>query len=832
MSSNGRSISLPLNNVSHNVEQGAYRPYFFDLAEFNLIRLEFSTAFFKDGEAEIDLLRGDFSFCYLREDKLRKINVFARDSNRIAFDDFLSSFYISIKSKNLFKTGKYLSRVFRPVKYGAFFKQLDTYINHNPEFQGKVTDGISLISLELAKRVGWKNAAANKSAQLTLFYSGGLIKGHCVVSDKIKHDVIVFGNDNIKSEISLGNELQYVTLEPVKLGKTLRMDIQSLLNLWQLFGAEQFLSWTDTSIKQYEDDLFSGKLADWLDDFDSIDVERYDSEQWLLRKAIWHKVEYWRYPGLIRQAWSMFRNSIQRISEKVSGAPDFRIPVPGGKRGYIRVDLREHDSDGNFKPSVEQGEVSLDILGNLWIHPDDAEEFLTILGGGDMDDNAAIIPIEDNRAVIYRNPNQFGEYVIRQIKYEGISVTHRHRLVGTIQAKKLNVVNEVSNDAIFATKNKLLNRFISQMPVVVEYEEYTAVNLLRRLTMITSNTANIGIAANAEMIRSVIGIRSKAEFNRLTKLYNWNLERIIDATVKDGTDCKDDMTAVRELVNHVIENKIPVPKSIAHRFSEKLRAEINIAINHPLDELLEAVKYIVASAEIKILGRGKISKGNRVAGRIDKCDVPVIALGQHNIGNPLNEIAIQMLRHYNKRIAILLDKEENDNIRREGIKEIQLDLLTKLSAWTTEERLFIINSWAYEIYRSPKLVHDSIMWISSTSEYRGSAEDMLSLAASTGLALSIKKNGCVSRMSNTEPLSTTIKTIRVWSKEELTQAMLGSATEIEVVGREVNTGDIKIYLGDENDIPDGVYSIREVFQAYSRKNGSFPLKNSLTLQLR
>jgi hypothetical protein len=42
------------------------------------------------------------------------------------------------------------------------------------------------------------------------------------------------------------------------------------------------------------------------------------------------------------------------------------------------------------------------------------------------------------------------------------------------------------------------------------------------------------------MIRSVIGIKSKTVFTKLI-IPIMNLERIIDATVKDGTDCTEDM---------------------------------------------------------------------------------------------------------------------------------------------------------------------------------------------------------------------------------------------------------------------------------------------------
>ncbi len=79
-----------------------------------------------------------------------------------------------------------------------------------------------------------------------------------------------------------------------------------------------------------------------------VSADDYNNESWILRKAIWHKVDYRRFPGLVRLAWGMMRNSIYRYGESADGKPVFRIPVPGGMRGYLRVDLRDHDEVWRF----------------------------------------------------------------------------------------------------------------------------------------------------------------------------------------------------------------------------------------------------------------------------------------------------------------------------------------------------------------------------------------------------------------------------------------------------------------------------------------------------
>ncbi|MHB1687915.1 MAG: hypothetical protein ACYCVH_11125 [Ignavibacteriaceae bacterium] len=828
------SKKVSSNQVETNISHGSYRPFFFNLPAFNLSKVEFNSCFFNNDEVEKQLLQGSFSFAYLREDKLRTIDVFDTNNDHIPFKDFLDHFGIKIKSKNLFKTGKYLSRVFRPIRYGSFFKGLDVHINNN--HSGKITDGISLIPVDLAKSLGWENAKVNMSAQFTLFFKGGLVKGHCVLSDKIKHDVVIYGKDNIKEEISLNNGYEYVTLEPVKLGDSLRIDIQSMLNLWNLFGGEQFLSWAYTGMQQFKEDLFAGNLSSWLDNFDEIEKEEYDNEQWTLRKAIWHKIDYTRYPGLIRLGWSMMKNSILRYADNIHGLPAFRIPILEGKRGYIRVDLRNHDADGNFIPTVDESTVELDKYGNLWINQEDIIKFMAVKGGADQDDSVAIIPIEGSRAVIYRNPNQYGEFGIHKIKSNDVELKHVNKIIGEVPIKEIKEEQESSAREAFYHGNTLLNNFLQSLEAVQSYfVDYNLPNLIRTYTKIRENTASIGVAANAEMIRSAIGITKPKLLTRLIKQFNWNLERIIDATVKDGIDAKDDMEAVRELFNYVVENKVKVPKSLLNRFPEKMQIELTIESKHPLDLLLDAIKTLIDRIGLEILGRGSASRGNRIPGLIDHLETPIVELGLTSLDNPMFDLAIRLMKGYNRSIAIMLDKTKDmDNVeilRKEGIEKIQVDLLKELSVFSSDERSMIVNVFAYEIYKGNSAVHDSILWIGRKGDLTGTTSDMIEMLANTGLAYHVKKNGSVKRFTELKEASTELKEIRVWSKEEIRPEIFLGINEIIAENKQVLLGDTLLNIGDECKLQNGNYRVKTIVQSISRKDRNRILKNSLTIYL-
>ncbi len=170
-----------LRYIETNITQGIYGPYFFGLQDYFIKKLVFNSI--KKNGIEHSLLHTDFSFTYLQDNKLNIIYNYDENNAHIQFNDY----------------------------------------------SGKITDGISLISLRLVHLLGWGKARPGRSAQFNLFFRQGMVKGNCVVSNKIRHDVVIYGEENIKREILLNNGYEYITLEPLKLGKTLRLDVQSQL---------------------------------------------------------------------------------------------------------------------------------------------------------------------------------------------------------------------------------------------------------------------------------------------------------------------------------------------------------------------------------------------------------------------------------------------------------------------------------------------------------------------------------------------------------------------------------------------------------------------------
>ena len=681
--------------IKTNLINGSYRPKFFDFEEFNLSEAILESKFYSDEEVnpELTIVKKDYSFCYLREDKLKLIHLFTKEGKKISHNEFLQHVGIELNSSNLFKTGKYLSRVFRPVRYGGFFYDVDVFIQTNKSIEH--TDGISLISLKLAKALGWKEAKHGMSGQFTLFNKQGLVKGHCVVSERIKHDVIIYGNENIKTEIQFNykGNLSYLSIEPVKLSRTLRLDIQSMLNLWGLFGAEQYLNWTHKAIMQYKEDLLSGKINDWLKDDDNpMDSE---DECWVLKKAINAGLDYRQFPYLFRKAWSIFRNSIYNFAENNKNEPIFRIPVPNGIRAYIRIDLRNHKPNGYFKSRISKDEIYIDRSGNAYFSEEGFQRKMKILGGADQDDSLAIIPLEDDKAVIYRNPNQFGEFLIVNIKYdkeieEIINRTERAKQVGRVPIKKIKKEPKLKSNS--TNNNPLIRSYLKSLPREEGTKlEYTTSNLLKSFTRIIKNTANIGYASNAEMILSAIRISNKKVFNELRKEYAWNLEKIIDGTVKEGTDLTDEILKVKSLLEIATTKYYNlIPKSLHYRLPDKLRKEDKPSTNHKLDFLLEAIKFITEQMDLELTGKGTISQGNRIQGMIDRLNIPIERIIIDDEYNQYYSVAMDLLQEYNMSVAEALKLED----RLEHIPEIKKQFLIRLNEFPRQIRKQIIQAIA------------------------------------------------------------------------------------------------------------------------------------------
>ena len=227
-----------------------------------------------------------------------------------------------------------------------------------------------------------------------------------------------------------------------------------------------------------------------------------------------------------------------------------------------------------------------------------------------------------------------------KLKHSDVFIEAENKKVGDINTKIIE-----KNDYKVGTShtgNTLLDNFIESRKISSQaVREYSRALLLRTYNKIAKNVANIGIAANAEMLLASIRIRNEELYKEISCNYNWDLERIIDATVKDGTDASEDLTAINGLIACLADNKIKIPYSLKSRIPKGYQADIEYDKNHPLDQLLDAIEYLINEADQEMLGRGSVSSGTRIPGMIDNIDVPVIEIGYEAIESELYDLGIK-----------------------------------------------------------------------------------------------------------------------------------------------------------------------------------------------
>jgi hypothetical protein len=314
------------------------------------------------------------------------------------------------------------------------------------------------------------------------------------------------------------------------------------------------------------------------------------------------------------------------------------------------------------------------------------------------------------------------------------------------------------------------------------------------------------------------------------KQFNWNLERVIDSTVKEGISSSEDMEAVGLMIEKIIDDKIPTANSLVHRFPEKKQSLVTLAENHPIDEMLEAIKMLIKYTDKEILGEGSVSKGNRIKGYIDRIEIPITEIGIANIENQMIDAAEALLKSYNREMAIMLDQTkklkdyERESIRRKEIDRIQSDLRESFYQYEDEEKREITKHWAYQIYKSERAVHDSILWIEGISDYT------MQMFGKVGIGYQLKKNGTIERYNQVSNEKVKVEQIRIWSSKELKAELYKESQEIIICTGKVLIGNDELNLGDECRIEEGEYLVRGVVQSISKKT-YHPLKNSLTLYL-
>lgn len=307
-------------------------------------------------------------------------------------------------TSDILKAGKYLGRILRPFRCCSFNKPRINQLDTDPD----AYDGFSLISQEFVDRCGLETTPGER-VEVTMLTNEGLIKGHGEIRD-LKDDAVVFG-DQFKHQI-IGTF--FSGFEKLKRSEDVYLDIQTIINLPEIW--KHIPDWIDRMLVEVLAKIRDGELPEFMSRIDDLDFRNdgtLERERWVLKRLIQHRIPL-KFPWVIRRIFNFYTEYLIKPAK-------LRVRIPGAIRVYLTPDIIY---DGL---TVEPG--SCIIRGaNLYLCRADKDWICQLLGGADFDDSVVCIPLPDNRILIYRNPNQFGEWAILDIQESDHEFTDHHNI--------------------------------------------------------------------------------------------------------------------------------------------------------------------------------------------------------------------------------------------------------------------------------------------------------------------------------------------------------------------------------------------------------------------
>ncbi len=491
-------------------------------------------------------------------------------------ENFLDATGLSLHmNKGAFVLSKRISRIMRPYRYWEFFQADEITIEHDSDLDAAVWDGAGLISRRLVQRMSnnldpkhpdyhlFIKELNGDRFEMTVMHADGQEKGHVYVVDGLATDLL-FPSGSAKSEVRLSGRV-FVGLAPVHSHKQMRLDVQSLINLYPFFKPEHLLAWTQEESEMFYQGIRSGEVEQLL-----ARINHIQSAEELIKLKGWFLGEYlvsggslmW-FPGTVK---AMARQHLLRL---YAGQRKLRFPIPGG-RFYVLPD----EVGGKH---VRPGHIELEGA-TAWVNGNDWKEFIIeSLGGADGDDGLWVFPFTDydktRKVLAWRSPNQLGEYVILEPTRESLEInTHPPMDSRNLPPQILTVNYEYER----------LERFQE-----AKYTEYSMAAMDAAINQVRTNRGGLGSYCNLLML-------CKALYGRLPNKLPARLEDVIDGSVKEALDLSSVMSWIQKAAAQIVQSGEPIPQKLFPRIvaslNKKQRDQVIFSDNHWIDILVQAIE--------------------------------------------------------------------------------------------------------------------------------------------------------------------------------------------------------------------------------------------------
>lgn len=518
--------------------------------------------------------------------------------------------------KGGFVLSKRISRLMRPYFMYGFFNDADISVHYleQDERDEKVWDGAGQVRRSVLLRVLAQipDLSASKRAEMehdlqhakriefTMMGKGdwsasqryGQDKGHAIVFEDDELDADFVLPRDTKGEITLEDGSIFIGLYAVHHADTMRLDIQSLINLWGFFQHQELMQWLHEEGQMFLASVQNGDVARAMRRIDQTDVDENDEALEAIKN--WHIREYLASGGDPQWFGSIVKGLInqhlKRINTSTLGC--LRLPVPGG-RYYVM-------SDEVGKQSIPTGQIKLEPESSTaWVNADDWVSYQAeVWGGADQDDALWVFPFTDydgsQQMLTWRSPNQLGEYVVLRPtadsyipEWESLNQTSTFPLADSrnlparIDTIAVNYLNLVDPDTAGGLGEWL--------------ESYSVKGMDFTIARAIQNKGSLGMYCNSLIL-------ARALYNKLPANPPAPLEDVIDGMVKTGTDLKPVKAWCYQASQAIVAQGKAIPARLQDRLSEK-NEEGQVPLipvssrDHWFDQLIEAIEQHISFIE-------------------------------------------------------------------------------------------------------------------------------------------------------------------------------------------------------------------------------------------
>jgi hypothetical protein len=511
--------------------------------------------------------------------------------------------------KGGFVLSKRISRILRPQYATGFFdaSEIDVRYMDLDDAGLKIWDGAGLVSRRMMERLidqlpdvdDAKRARLlrelkhGKRVEFTVMTANGQDKGHAVVSENLDADFLL--PRDTKAEVRLTNGQTFVGINFVHGHADMRLDIQSLINLYPFFEQRQLAQWLADEGTLFADSIQSGDVGAAMARIDR-HTTLEDVESWPLREYLASGGNPMWFSSHVK---SFANQHLKRLNESTLGK--MRLPIPGG-RFYVMPTAVGQRAGDNIQ--VGRGEIFIDPrYGTAWVNDDDwlqlrdsSEGIAGILGGADNDDALWVHPFTDHdgeqKVLAWRSPNQMGEFVVLkpttqsdalrwntpdgEISYPPADSRKLAPRIDTISPDYLNMVDPATAGGLG------------------EGQDYNIEVMDATIERAIANRNALGAACNNLML-------TKALYGRLPARPPAPLEDIIDASVKTGEDLSAVLQWTQQAAVKILEQRKPIPEVLQHRLGPRPPGTPQpvTSYDHWMDDLVYAVREHITEISVR-----------------------------------------------------------------------------------------------------------------------------------------------------------------------------------------------------------------------------------------